>query len=481
MHSLGNDTAVNGSTALGNDSQKNTLGGAYNTSGGQASMREGAPQNSTAFGSAAMRGNSGSIIISGSVTSGDVVSITLTASGTGKYAVTGSPFTASCTAGSGGCTTLAGIASTLATQLNGVFTIMSGGSAVPVTSSGSFSSNYVIDLTFPGNATTGLQILPTVSVTGSATEVLTVGGGAATQYMTALGRNAIYGLALSNAQYDTAVGDSSLSSITSGNYNTGLGANSCEFLTSTNDNTCIGFDAGQFATGSDSVFVGFQAGYSVTNPIYNTLIGAHAGYNITTGGYNTALGQFALAGAGAVALTGTSNVAVGAGAMQNCQGACASNVGLGTYAFQVLTTGASNTAIGNRTAFANLTTGSYNVLIGTSATGGVIDTPAATTNGWLNIGGTIVGNRTALTSSAESSCGTGPSINAQADDLHGTITTGTGATACTLTFGTARSAAPTCIVTARSGTAPAYTTSTTALTLSTAAASATYDYFCTGS
>lgn len=76
-----------------------------------------------------------------------------------------------------------------------------------------------------------------------------------------------------------------------------------------------------------------------------------------------------------------------------------------------------------------------------------------------------------------SSCGTSPTMNngtAQA----GTFTTGTGATACTVTFDLDFGAAPSCVVTARSGTQPAYSTAFDALTLSTAAASAIYDYVC---
>lgn len=66
--------------------------------------------------------------------------------------------------------------------------------------------------------------------------------------------------------------------------------------------------------------------------------------------------------------------------------------------------------------------------------------------------------------------------------MSGTITTGSGATACTLTLAQVNGTAPTCLVTARSGTAPVYNTTdngtTATLALTTAAASAKYDYWC---
>ena len=94
----------------------------------------------------------------------------------------------------------------------------------------------------------------------------------------------------------------------------------------------------------------------------------------------------------------------------------------------------------------------------------------------------LVGNNIAsivttnLTSSALSSCGTSPSINATATDTKGTITEGTTATGCTLTFQTAYNTAPDCVVSSPSGVTPtSYTTSTTALTI--VNASATGDKF----
>lgn len=79
------------------------------------------------------------------------------------------------------------------------------------------------------------------------------------------------------------------------------------------------------------------------------------------------------------------------------------------------------------------------------------------------------------------SCGTSPSI--LGNDWAGTITLGTGSpTGCVATFGTAFVAAPACVVTSQTApatTTPAYSVSTTAVTIVQAANSSNkYDYVC---
>ena len=78
-----------------------------------------------------------------------------------------------------------------------------------------------------------------------------------------------------------------------------------------------------------------------------------------------------------------------------------------------------------------------------------------------------------------SSCGTGPTI--VGSDTAGQITTGSGATTCTITFSSAWNAAPSCILHAEVATQPTYTVSTTAITGATTIASTQYNYVCFGS
>jgi hypothetical protein len=99
-----------------------------------------------------------------------------------------------------------------------------------------------------------------------------------------------------------------------------------------------------------------------------------------------------------------------------------------------------------------------------------------TISGILQLNGHIASTSTNVTSSALSGCGTTPAINATATDSKGTITEGTTATGCTLTFLQAYATAPDCVISSPTGNTPtSYTTSTTALTI--VNASATGDKF----
>lgn len=77
-----------------------------------------------------------------------------------------------------------------------------------------------------------------------------------------------------------------------------------------------------------------------------------------------------------------------------------------------------------------------------------------------------------------SSCGTSPTVTGGSWAF--AITTGSGATGCTATFAATKTNAPTCVVSARDGSDPAYSTSATEFTLTTASASRTYDVICIG-
>ena len=85
------------------------------------------------------------------------------------------------------------------------------------------------------------------------------------------------------------------------------------------------------------------------------------------------------------------------------------------------------------------------------------------------------------TAPALTSCGTTPSI--VGTDLAGTVTMGTTATGCIITFNTAKSAAPHCIVQwiATPLASQSYTTSTTAITTTqTSTSSNVLKYICIG-
>ena len=80
-----------------------------------------------------------------------------------------------------------------------------------------------------------------------------------------------------------------------------------------------------------------------------------------------------------------------------------------------------------------------------------------------------------------STCGTGPTFSTNSTNEAFSVTTGTGATACTITFGNSGyTNDPTCTVSAQDGTPQAYTHNATSLTLTAANASAIYDVICRG-
>ena len=102
----------------------------------------------------------------------------------------------------------------------------------------------------------------------------------------------------------------------------------------------------------------------------------------------------------------------------------------------------------------------------------------AQSNGELSITGTAhlkgVGTAPALTS-----CGTSPSI--AGSDVAGVVTTGSGATTCTLTFAATYTTAPSCFfLPTGTATMPVYTVSATAITVTTDIASTVYNYGCVG-
>lgn len=218
---------------------------------------------------------------------------------------------------------------------------------------------------------------------------------------------------------------------------------------------------------TSSTYFGVSGNANATGA-YNAIIGYQAGNVLTTGFNHTAVGYQALLAMN----TAQNNTAIGYQALK--ASTANDNTALGVLACGTVSTGTNNLCLGRGVGSTTLTTGGSNILIGTSS---AITTPAAGTNNWLSIGDAIAGS---MAAPALSACGTGPALATGGSDLRGTVTTGTGATACTITFATTKANAPTCIVTARSGTPPVYTTSTAALTLTTAAASAGYDYFCSG-
>ena len=99
-------------------------------------------------------------------------------------------------------------------------------------------------------------------------------------------------LASVGAQFNTAVGSTSMYKIYSGKYNSAVGVESSFELSTGQYNVSIGYQAGyENIGGSDNVNVGYQAGFKQTSNNDNTNIGDHAGRENVTGSGNVCIGH----------------------------------------------------------------------------------------------------------------------------------------------------------------------------------------------
>jgi hypothetical protein len=144
---------------------------------------------------------------------------------------------------------------------------------------------------------------------------------------------------------------------------------------------------------------------------------------------------------------------------------------------------ASGLAIGASTTISAPTVTSIAITDGVQIIKGLVPSAQNVYATGLQLRNFILGNNSQFGSTAPtlSSCGTSPSI--VGSNVAGTITLGTGTpTGCVATFATAYALAPSCTVvsqTAPATTTPAYSVSTTAITIVQAATNSTkYDYIC---
>lgn len=163
----------------------------------------------------------------------------------------------------------------------------------------------------------------------------------------------------SSISTNTAIGDSTLGSVTSSPFNTGIGQAALRSVTSgTGYNTAIGYGAGRTqTTQSHNTAVGAQALSSLTNGAAgsNVAIGSHS-LTLATGGFwNTAIGRSTM-----YSYTTPSrfsqgvNTVVGANSGYNLTGGEANNF-FGERSGNNISTGVWNVAIGNQAIGANAT------------------------------------------------------------------------------------------------------------------------------
>lgn len=216
--------------------------------------------------------------------------------------------------------------------------------------------------------------------------------------------------------YNTAVGQKAMFSLTTEDLCTAVGHQAGYFNLIGNALAAFGASAGYYSTGDNCTYLGTEAGYYPTTGNANTYVGAATGRGIlgAVGGFNTAVGSQAMSehdNAGSTVaigyatlqrtVDGNQQTAVGAysgfyqtnGHQNTLLGYYAGygvsgsdfdmNTCLGARAGQVLDTGSNNILVGYK-AGDNLTTGGNNIYIGYD-----IDAPAVGSGNTMSIGNII--------------------------------------------------------------------------------------------
>jgi len=217
------------------------------------------------------------------------------------------------------------------------------------------------------------------------------------------------------ADYNTGVGGSSLSSLTSGYsnaafgfqslfsntdgfQNTAIGTTSLYHNAGTDNNTAVGDQAGFYTQGASNTYIGQAAGKGAAGADANNVgVGASALLAITTGADNTVIGTGAAdaitdghdnvilgSGAGTATTSVGYSVVIGRAAGQaNMTAVADGSIAIGYQSLQDLIGGAGNTAVGYRT-LETITTATNNVALGYQA---MQDTKAGTViDGCIGIG-----------------------------------------------------------------------------------------------
>ena len=204
-------------------------------------------------------------------------------------------------------------------------------------------------------------------------------------------------LTSTTASNNTALGHYALLLNTTGANNVAVGSLALDANTTADGNTAVGQGAmSGNTTGANNIAIGLSSLYTNTTGASNTALGQGALFANTTADLNTAVGFGAMyanttgtrnIGIGANAYnasdTESDNVAVGYDAMTTNTAGGQTNVAIGNYALNALTSGDNNTAVGHQaltdnttalsntaighTALATTTTGGYNTAVGYEA------------------------------------------------------------------------------------------------------------------
>lgn len=158
-------------------------------------------------------------------------------------------------------------------------------------------------------------------------------------------------------QQNTAVGVEAMSRATASSNSIAVGYAALRNFQGA-QNTAVGYQAGQglaTSTGTNNIFMGFQAGFRVETGSSNVLIGNRAGDNVTTGNVNTFIGQ----DAGNLNTTGSFNIGIGPNA-GNANTTGINNINIGFQSGNG-NSGDNNVNIGHQSGFLNTLGGNVNI------------------------------------------------------------------------------------------------------------------------
>jgi len=170
------------------------------------------------------------------------------------------------------------------------------------------------------------------------------------------------------ANDNVGIGLNCLAAVTSGAGNVAIGDGASTAGTTISGNVCVGQKAGRLHTGHGSVFIGKEAGETATSTSYSVGVGYRAlEGDVTTrltGLYNIGIGSQA----GKLISSGTDNIAIGREALlSNATTITGSyNTGIGYQSGYNLSTGQYNVLSGYQAGY-GLTAGSYNLCLGWQA------------------------------------------------------------------------------------------------------------------
>jgi hypothetical protein len=350
---LMSETTGVANAAFGTDAMRNVAGTSNGTTCGSDAGKYGNMTANVAVGAQALSACSSSVTITGTATASDVIGISIVAPLIDGGAA--HPVTFTVTAG----LTTTQMATGLAAAINSDATLSGLINGSTGAAFGAAATGNVVSLFWAGTQLVG-PLLPviTTTVTGAATEVLTLAGGPSGGFGNiAIGYKAMFCPALSTAAGNVAIGSSVLGALTTGNSNVSIGAVNSSALTSGGSNVAIGQGALNTATtASSNVCVGSLAGNAFVSGTFNTFVGASSGALFTgTTGSNTCFGYQA----GNGLTTGFSNTIIGP-----CNAA---------QSAAQITSGSANVAIGNQVAVASATTNNQlvisNFIYGTGMSG----------------------------------------------------------------------------------------------------------------